>query len=60
MGPPAASPGETFQLWFGCLLQCPGAHSHLGEEDAGICPWVISAAEAVGFGRFGKRSYLPL
>lgn len=38
MGPPAASLGETFQLWFGCLLHCPGAHSHLGEEDAGKCP----------------------
>lgn len=28
---------ETFQLWFGCVLHCPGAHIHLGKEDAGVC-----------------------
>lgn len=38
MGPAAASPGEMLQLWFGCLLHCPGAHSTLGEKDAGECP----------------------
>lgn len=38
MAPPAASRGETFQLWFGCLLHCPGAHILVSEEDADVCP----------------------
>lgn len=38
MTPPAASPGETFPLWFGCLLHCPGADILVGEEDTDVCP----------------------